>query len=71
MRNNRLPEQGQPITAQFISDMVRQIFGRIRGGKGIRITWLNDNCVIERDSVTKGASGGGGVPMWLPYEGED
>ena len=67
-----LAKPGEAITAKTMNEIIRHVFGRITGGRGIRVKWSNDSAIIELEkSRGTGGSGGGSAGVWLPYEGED
>jgi hypothetical protein len=56
----REPQQGMGLTAQWLNKLLESVFGRIRGGNGIRVNRIGQNLVVEAIGGVGGGRGGGG-----------
>jgi hypothetical protein len=53
------PRPGMGLTAQWMSKLLESVFGRIKGGAGIRVNRIGQNIVVEAIGGGRGGGGGG------------
>jgi len=65
-----IPRPGDPIRARDIAWLMRQVYARIRGGKGIRVTQYSEGDIIIAHT-RKGGGGGFTHPFKVTPNGDE
>jgi hypothetical protein len=65
MLRPRIPRPGDPLYARDIAWILKQVFARLRGGQGIRVTQYPEGDTIIANTRKRGGGGGGALcPKW-------
>jgi hypothetical protein len=68
MLRPRIPRPGDPLYARDIAWILKQVFARLRGGQGIRVTQYPEGDTIIANTRKRGGGGGGAADPLIPFK---